>query len=191
MNIKSSCATLCSALLLQSCIASVVVGSAAIATKSITDPRSLGTQVDDATLEARVENALHKDLRLKKHCRVIVTAYRGRILLTGQSINNDVTRYALGIVKETNGVKEVYNAILHTKPISLRTIFFDTWITAKIYLNLLISSTVKASNIKATTENSAVFLLGLVTPLEAKAAANIVSKISGVKHVTTAFSYIR
>ena len=50
--------------------------------------------------------------------------------------------------------------------------------------------TVKSSNVKVTTENGEVFLLGLVTDREGKAAADIASRVSGVKHVTTAFTYI-
>jgi Predicted periplasmic or secreted lipoprotein len=56
---------------------------------------------------------------------------------------------------------------------------------------LLGSDQVKSSNVKVTTENGEVFLLGLVTDREGKAAADIASRVSGVKHVTTAFTYIK
>ncbi|MGS8617115.1 BON domain-containing protein, partial [Salmonella enterica subsp. enterica serovar Infantis] len=52
------------------------------------------------------------------------------------------------------------------------------------------SAQVKSSNVKVTTENGGVFLLGLVTEREGKAAADIASRVSGVKRVTTAFTYI-
>lgn len=42
MKLKATFAVLSSALLLQGCIAGVVVGSAAVATKTATDPRSVG-----------------------------------------------------------------------------------------------------------------------------------------------------
>ena len=45
--------------------------------------------------------------------------------------------------------------------------------------------------IKVTTENGEVFLLGLVTEQEGQSAAQIASKVSGVKHVTTAFTYVK
>ena len=41
------------------------------------------------------------------------------------------------------------------------------------------------------TENGEVFLMGLVTEREAKAAADIASRVSGVKRVTTAFTFIK
>ncbi|MBF1994563.1 division/outer membrane stress-associated lipid-binding lipoprotein [Serratia symbiotica] len=191
MKLKAPFAVLCSALLLQGCIAGVVIGSAAIATKTATDPRSIGTQVDDGTLEARVENALSKDPQLKKDARVVATAYQGEVLLTGQSPNSDMTRRAKQIAMGVEGASKVYNEIRQGKPVSLSTASSDTWITTKVRSQLLTSDTVKSTNVKVTTENGEVFLLGLVTRQEGQAAAQIASQISGVKHVTTAFSYVK
>ncbi|MCP1064790.1 divisome-associated lipoprotein YraP [Serratia symbiotica] len=191
MKLKAPFAVLSSALLLQGCIAGVVIGSAAIATKTATDPRSIGTQVDDGTLEARVENALSKDPQLKKDARVVATAYRGEVLLTGQSPNSNMTRRAKQISMGVEGASEVYNEIRQGKPVSLSTASSDTWITTKVRSQLLTSDTVKSANVKVTTENGEVFLLGLVTRQEGQAAAQIASQISGVKHVTTAFSYVK
>ena len=58
MKALSPIAVLLSALLLQGCVAAAVVGTAAVGTKAATDPRSVGTQVDDGTLEVRVNSAL-------------------------------------------------------------------------------------------------------------------------------------
>ena len=191
MKLKATFAVLSSALLLQGCIAGVVVGSAAVATKTATDPRSVGTQVDDGTLEARVENALSKDQQLKKDARVVATAYQGKVLLTGQSPNADLTARAKQIAMGVEGTSEVYNEIRQGTPVSLSTASSDTWLTTKVRSQLLTSDTVKSSNVKVTTENGEVFLLGLVTQQEGQSAAQIASQVSGVKHVTTAFTYVK
>lgn len=184
-------AVLISALLLQGCIAAAVVGSAAVATKTATDPRSMGTQVDDGTLELRVNTALSKDADIKKNARVNVTAYQGKVLLTGQAPNSELIAKAKQIAVGTDGVLEVYNEIRSGTPIGLSVASSDTWITTKIRSQLLASDQVKSSNVKVTTENGEVFLLGLVTPTEGKATADMASRISGVKHVTTAFTFIQ
>lgn len=191
MKLKASFIVLGSTLLLQGCIAGVVIGSAAIATKTAIDPRSIGTQVDDGTLEARVKNALSKDPQLKKSTRVVAIAYQGAVLLTGQSPTSDATYRANQIAMRVEGARKVYNEIRHGKPISLSTASSDIWITTKVRSQLLASDMVKSINVKVTTENSEVFLLGLVTLREGMAAAKIASQISGVKHVTTAFSYVK
>ncbi|TQI82390.1 osmotically-inducible protein OsmY [Serratia fonticola] len=191
MKLKATFAVLFSALLLQGCVAGVVVGSAAVATKTATDPRTVGTQVDDSTLEARVENALGKDQQLKKEARVVATAYQGKVLLTGQAPNTELASRAKQIALGVDGATEVYNEIRQGTPVSLGTASSDTWITTKVRSQILTSDTVKSSNVKVTTENGEVFLLGLVTQQEGQSAAQIASQVSGVKHVTTAFTYVK
>lgn len=191
MKAISTLAVLISALLLQGCIAAAVVGTAAVGTKAATDPRTVGTQVDDSTLEVRVNSALSKDAQIKKEARINVTAYQGKVLLTGQAPDLSLTARAKQIAVGVDGATEVFNEIRQGQPISLGTSSSDTWITTKVRSQLLTTDQVKSSNVKATTENGEVFLMGLVTDREGKAAADIASRVSGVKRVTTAFTYIQ
>jgi osmotically-inducible protein OsmY len=193
MKVKafSPLAVLISALLLQGCVAAAVVGTAAVGTKAAIDPRSVGTQVDDSTLELRVNSALSKDEQIKKEARINVTAYQGKVLLVGQAPNSELSSRAKQIAVGVDGATEVFNEIRIGQPISLGTASSDTWITTKVRSQLLSSDQVKSSNVKVTTENSEVFLMGLVTDREGKAAADMASRVSGVKHVTTAFTYLK
>ncbi|NHB96261.1 division/outer membrane stress-associated lipid-binding lipoprotein [Photorhabdus stackebrandtii] len=183
-------ATVCAAVMLQGCIGAAVVGSAAVATKSATDPRTIGQQVDDGTLEARVSNALNKDKQIKERIRVITTAYQGKVLLTGQSPDSSLTDRAKQIASRVDGTHVVYNEIRQGKPVELSTASKDTWITTKVRSKILASDSVKSSNIKVVTENGEVFLLGILTKQEGNAAAKIASETDGVKRVTTAFTYL-
>lgn len=191
MKVHTPLVLLCTALMLQGCVGAVVVGTAAVATKTATDPRTVGTQVDDGTLEARVANALAKDQQLKKDARIVNTAYQGKVLLTGQAPTPELAERAKQIAVGVDGATEVYNEIRQGQPVSLGRASMDTWITTKIRSQLLASDAVKSSNVKVTTENGEVFLLGLLTNAEGKAAAEVASKVNGVKHVTTAFTYLQ
>ncbi len=192
MNFRMACAVIVSTFMLQGCIgAAVVAGTAAVATKTATDPRTVGTQVDDTTLVSRVDSAIAKDAQLKKEARIVSTAYQGKVLLTGQAPTQELSNRAKQIAVGVEGATEVYNEIRLGQPVSLSTASSDTWITTKLRSQLLTSDTVKSSNIKVTTENGEVFLLGLVTQQEGDSAAQIASKISGVKHVTKAFGYVK
>ncbi|MFU0445175.1 division/outer membrane stress-associated lipid-binding lipoprotein [Pseudocitrobacter faecalis] len=191
MKAFSPVAVLISALLLQGCVAAAVVGGAAVGTKAATDPRTVGTQVDDGTLELRVNTALSKDEQIKKEARINVTAYQGKVLLVGQAPTTALASQAKQIAMGVDGATEVFNEIRQGTPISLGTASTDTWITTKVRSQLLTTDQVKSSNVKVTTENGEVFLMGLVTDREGKAAADIASRVSGVKRVTTAFTYIQ
>lgn len=177
-------------LVLQGCIGAMVIGTTAVATKIAIDPRTIGTQIDDSTLKIHVANALAKDQQLKKEARIVNTTYQSKVLLTGQVPNIYLAKRAKKITMSVNGVTEVYNEIRHGHPVSLRDILMDTWITITIRSQLLASDVIRSTNMKITTENGEVFLLGLVNYTEGKVAAEIASKVSGVKHVITAFTYI-
>ncbi|VFS60444.1 outer membrane lipoprotein [Kluyvera cryocrescens] len=131
MKAISTLAVLISALLLQGCIAAAVVGTAAVGTKAATDPRTVGTQVDDSTLEVRVNSALSKDAQIKKEARINVTAYQGKVLLTGQAPDLSLAARAKQIAVGVDGATEVFNEIRQGQPISLGTSSSDTWITTK------------------------------------------------------------
>ena len=183
-------AVLLSTVMLNGCVA-VVAGGAAVATKTATDPRTVGTQVDDVTLEARVSSAIAKDQEVKQDARVTTTAYQGNVLLTGQSPRPELSERAKNIALGVDGVQEVYSAIREGKPVELGTISSDSWITTKVRSQLLTSDKVKSSNVKVVTENGEVFLLGLVTEAQGKEAAKIASEVSGVKQVVTVFHYLK
>jgi len=119
------------------------------------------------------------------------TAYQGKVLLTGEAPDQSVADKAKQITAGVEGATEVYNEIRIGPNASLGTSSTDTWITTKVRSQLLASDRVKSSNVKVTTEQGEVFLLGLVTAQEGQAAAEIASKISGVKHVTTAFTLLQ
>jgi osmotically-inducible protein OsmY len=168
MKALSPLAIILSALLLQGCVAAAVVGTAAVGTKAATDPRTVGTQVDDSTLELRVNSALSKDEQIKKQARINVTAYQGKVLLTGQSPVADLSARAKQIAMGVEGTTEVFNEVRQGQPIGLGTASSDTWITTKVRSQLLGTDQVKSSNVKVTTENGEVFLMGLVTDREGR-----------------------
>jgi osmotically-inducible protein OsmY len=146
---------------------------------------------NDSTLELRVNSALNKDEQLKKEARVNVMAWQGKVLLTGQAPSTELASQAKQIAMGVEGTAEVFNEIRQGQPIGLGTASSDTWITTKVRSQLLGSDQVKSSAVKVTTENAEVFLMGSLTEREGKAAADIASRVSGVKHVTTAFTFLK
>lgn len=177
-------------LLLQGCVA--VVGTAAVVGgKTATDPRTMGTQIDDEGLALRVSAAINKDEQIKSEARVIVTSYNSEILLVGQVPNANLSNVAMSLAEGEKGVSKVYNELRTSPKISIQQIGVDSWITTKVKSKLLVDSRVKATDIKVITENDEVFLLGSVTPAQGDAAADVASRVSGVKKVVKVFKYLQ
>ncbi|MGQ0286788.1 division/outer membrane stress-associated lipid-binding lipoprotein [Pasteurellaceae bacterium 22721_9_1] len=175
--------------LLQGCIA-LGLGGAAVATKVGTDPRTMGTQLDDETLEFKVYDAVTKDEQIKAEGRVVVVSYSGRVLLLGQVPDESLKSVATGLAQGVEGVNDVYNEMRTGTPISFGRKSQDSWITTRIKSDMLLNSAVKTTDIKVVTENKEVFLMGNVTQEQADAAAEVARNVSGVEKVVKVFKYL-
>ncbi|OOF48170.1 osmotically-inducible protein OsmY [Rodentibacter trehalosifermentans] len=187
--LKKLVCILTASILLQGCVAAVL-GGAAAGTKVATDPRTMGAQVDDETLEFKVENALDKDEQINAEARVNAVSYSARILLIGQVPSESTKSTATDLAKGVEGVTDVYNELRISPKISIGQISKDSWITTQVKSKMLVDNRVKSTDVKVITENGEVFLLGNVTQAQADAAAEIASKISGVQKVVKVFKYL-
>ncbi|MCQ9120569.1 osmotically-inducible protein OsmY [Rodentibacter pneumotropicus] len=187
--VKKLAFILSASILLQGCVAAVL-GGAAAGTKVATDPRTMGTQVDDETLEFKVENALDKDEQIKSEARVNAVSYSARVLLIGQVPSENTKETATGLAKGVDGVVDVYNELRVNPKITIGQISKDSWITTQVKSKMLVDDRVKSTDVKVITENGEVFLLGNVTQAQADAAAEIASKISEVQKVVKVFKYL-
>lgn len=175
-------------LMLQGCVAALIgVGAGATATIA-TDPRTAGTQVDDTTLNSRITSKLRDNGPMFIGSRISTSTYDGNILLTGQA-NQEQIEKAESLANEVEGVKTVYNQIRIGTPVGAGTVTNDTWITTKVKSQLMLNSQVKSRKIKVVTENGEVFLIGILTPEQGKLAAEVASKVAGVKKVITLYTY--
>ncbi len=166
--------------------AAALVGATAVGISAATDTRSLGTQIDDQTIEVRVSTALREEARLDQ-ARIQVVSFNRSVLLLGQVNSQALQQLASSIVRNTEGVSRVHNELRVAPVISLGQISQDSWITGKIKAKLAANKTVKAINIKVVTENSEVVLMGLVSAEEARQAIEIARNVSGVNRVIDAF----
>ena len=176
---------------LQGCITAAVVGTAAVATKVATDPRSAGRQVDDETLEEKVAYNLNKDAQLQQEARINVVAYNGKVLLIGQVPNESAKETAKNVAAGVDGVNEIYNELRTGEKISVAQIAKDSWITTNIKSRLFVNSEVKATEVKVITENGEVFLIGQLSSSQSDAAAEVARHVNGVSKVVKVITYAK
>jgi osmotically-inducible protein OsmY len=166
--------------------AAALVGATAVGVSAATDTRSIGTQIDDQTIEVRVITALKGDDRLDDS-RVQVVSFNRSVLLLGQVTNSSLRDLASHIVRNTQGVDRVHNELKVAPVISLGQISKDTYITSKIKAKFIANENIKTSDIKVVTENGEVALMGLVERDIARQAIDIARNINGVTRVIDAF----
>lgn len=171
---------------LQGCATAIVAGTVT-AVSAANDPRSIGTQIDDSSIEVKALIELMKNDGLDKHTHLNVISYNGAILVVGQAPNQFLIDTAIKILKEIKGVKQIHNQVKLGTPVSFTTKTNDAWITTKVKADLLTDDTVKGHDIKVVTENKKVYLMGLVSAEQGDKAAIIASGIPGVEGVIKVF----
>ena len=174
---------------LSACIPLVVGGGMVAGTLVAVDRRTAGTQVEDESIEVKAANRVRDTLGEK--ARISVTSYNRQVLLTGE-VGNETDKQGLArLVESVDNVRAVVNEVVvapFTATLSQRS--GDTFITGKVRASLIDAKDLQASAIKVTTENKVVYLMGIVTPREAKRAAEIARGVNDVTKVVRVFEVV-
>lgn len=152
--------------------------------------RTLGAMIDDEQLETVAQVNINKADPTLSQSNVNTVAFNGIILLTGQVPTNNLRVKAGDTVKKIHGVRQVFNEIQVQGTTSLLSRTNDGWLTTKVKSTLLANKDVNSGRIKVVTEDGVVYLLGLLSQMEADKAAQVVSNIGGVQKVVKAVEYI-
>lgn len=173
------------AVLLLFCVgcAPVMVGVGATgAYKSATDERTIGNQVDDATLTARVNAALIES-RDVPVVSIDVDTLEGVVTLTGIVDNAGVSKNVEAVVSRVSGIKGIKN-LLQVETSSFGQKVDDTVIGLKVKAELIAAKEIDAMKIDVDVNNGVVTLSGVVKSQEMRdAAVNLANSLTVVKHV--------
>jgi osmotically-inducible protein OsmY len=153
----------------------------------IDDRRTSATQIEDSGIERKINNRIEEKFGSEVHLDVV--SYNRYVVLLGQAPTqqnkDDIGAIALGV----ENVRNVQNEIVVGPATSSGTRANDAYLTSKVKTRLATASKVSPARIKVVSENSVVYLMGLVTRKEADEATDIASKTGGVQKVVTVFEY--
>ena len=168
--------------------AGIFIAGAATTANLVTDTRTTKEIWNDNNIEFEVAAITNKQ-PYRGSVRVTASSYRGSVVLMGQATTDAERRAFESQAKEVTGVESIHNQIRVKEPLSVSAISKDSWITTKVKSALLANAELNGIKVKVITEDSEVFLLGLVTREHADIATEVARNISGVKQVIRAFEY--
>ncbi len=173
--------------------AGILVGGAATGVSMAHDRRTTGMVIDDQTIELKLYDLLNR--QLPPGNRISTTSYNGTVLLSGEAVSEGARRQAEQIARHFNTppVRMVHNELVIGPPSSLSVQSNDALLTTKVKTALFQINNIPdfdPTRVKVLTDRGVVYLLGLVRPVEADAAANVASQVGGVQQVVTLFEYI-
>ena len=173
--------------LLQACVPLAVTGATAAALMA-TDRRSPGIYIEDETIEWKAVGQI-RDARFAT-AHVNPTSYNRRVLLTGEAPTEEMKKEIERWVRAVPNVKEVLSEIQVAGASSLAARGNDSLITSNVKARMVNNGKFSPSHVKVLTEANVVYLMGLVTPAEGEAAADVARTTQGVSRVVKVFEYV-
>lgn len=188
----SSSAKLIAALLLSMQLAAcvpVVAGGAVAGGVMAADRRTSGIYIEDQAIELKAKKMIVDNIG-SANINVSVTSFNLNVLLTGEAISEETRAKAERAALSIENVKTVTNELAISEKSGLGTSANDTYITSKVKTSMVKENRFPANYVKVVTENSIVYLMGMVTRAEAEDAVDIARNVGGVEKVVKVFEYI-
>ena len=150
---------------------------------------SVGTEIDDSIITARVKSALLADADVKSFDLKVETR-KGEVMLSGFVGNQAHVDRAILVTRGVEGVKLVTNKMnLKDGPATIGNTVDDGIITAKVRSALLGDPTVKSFDIAVVTRKGETQLSGFVdSQTQIDRASELARAVEGVKSVANEMS---
>lgn len=166
-------------------IAAVGIGAGAL---MASDRRVSEIYLGDEAAETRGSNRVSEKYGDKVH--VNLTSYNRTILITGEVPNEAAKADIEKIITGLPNTKATVNELQVAGISALSTRTNDSYITSKVKARFVDYSKFPAHVVKVVTESGTVYLMGLVTQVEADAAVDIARTTGGVMRVVRVFEVI-
>ena len=154
-------------LILNSCVGVSSTGIFGTGVSVATDPRSIGTQIDDSIMQKSLKTRIiliDKKYLLSIKSKVL----DGRIFLKGKVDNPEEKLKLTKIAWETQGVRSVRNDIKIREDFNFKQSAKDILITSQLQTALIFNKNIKASNYQIDTFKKKIYIYGIAITSEEK-----------------------
>jgi osmotically-inducible protein OsmY len=168
------------------CVAAAVGGAAAGGYLVGEDRRPANAMAEDEGIELKASNRITEKY---PEAHINSTSYNRLVLLTGEAPTAAAKADIEKIVRELPGVRGTFDEISVAPATALSSRTNDSYITSKVKARFVDARKFNPVHVKVVTENSVVYLMGIVKKSEADAATEIARTTSGVRRVVRVFEY--
>jgi osmotically-inducible protein OsmY len=154
-------------LILSGCVGVSSKGIFGTGVSVATDPRSVGTQIDDSIMQKNLSARIvmsDKKYLLSVKSKVL----DGRIFLTGKVDNPEEKLKLTKLAWETDGVRSVRNDIKIKEQFNFQQSAKDILITSQLRTALILNKNIKAANYQIDTYKKKIYIYGIATTSEEK-----------------------
>jgi osmotically-inducible protein OsmY len=174
--------------ILQSC-APILIGAGVGAGVMMADDRRTNAAIlEDQTIEIKIRGRVDEKYGEQVHANI--TSFNRFVLLTGEAPTEEIKQDLSIVALEVQNVRNVQNEVIVAGNSSFTSRSSDSLLTSLVKGRLTQNDNVSANHVKVVTENSTVFLMGLVTRAEAESAGQTAATSNGAQRVVKVFEYI-
>lgn len=168
--------------------ASVAMRTAVTAGKVVAQDRSTATTLNDNAIELEVNESLFR-YDIETFRKLSVTAYEGRVLLTGVVKTAENRAQAVRLSWKVAGVRDVINEIEVRASGDLIDAAQDIWISTRLRSKLLFDGGVSSVNYVVNTTNARVYVIGVAQSQAER--DRVIAYARDIPYVRRVVSYIR
>ena len=169
---------------------SIMAGAGAGPIEEDVGERTFAQQLEDESIETKAKVNINAAAEGYADAHLSIVSFNGFVLLAGQVPSEDLKTLATDVVRKIDGVRRIYNELEIGPETSAGTRTNDTWITTQVKTKLLASSDTPGTRVKVVTENSVVYLMGLLSAAEADRVALEAAEVSDAERVVKLFEII-
>lgn len=152
--------------------------------------RTLGTVVEDNTIESKAKAQLDQTSETLRLANIEVYSFNRVVLLTGQVPDAKAKALAGEIVAKVRHVRRLHNELEIAQNNTFSNNMHDTYLKTKVVTRLIATKGIDSDRFEKIVTNGKLYLMGLVTPQEAAAIVNAAKQVSGLKQIVKVFEYI-
>jgi len=152
--------------------------------------RTLGTQIEDNTIEAKARAALKAHHEEFGETNIQFNAFNTVLLITGQVKTQAAKQRISSITQKIRHVRRIHNELEVIGPTAFISRMNDNYLSSKARTRLIFTDGVDSSRINTVVENGTIYLMGLVTQEEAKRSVSALQKVRGLEKIVRVFEYI-
>ena len=179
-------------------LATLSIGGCTSALHAVTDSpispdpgeTSFGTDINDWQMATSIGVNIKKTHPQLDNSHINVHAYNRVILLTGEVPSTKLRTLAGDTARKFVDVRQVYNELEIQGSTSFLSRTNDSWLTTKVKSKLMFNSAIDSSEVEVITENSVVYLMGMVSRRDADTIAAIAADTGGARKIVRVFEYL-
>jgi osmotically-inducible protein OsmY len=148
--------------------------------ETVTDRRTVGGQVDDTVIGAKIRGRFNENSWVKE-LPVEIFVFRGDVYLVGQVKQAGQASRMAALAQGVQGVRQITTYLLPTRGVQIQDAASDTAITAQVRGRLIAEKGISSTQISVKTVQGHVVLMGIVdSSLQASKAELLARKTHGV-----------